>query len=251
MERDEVAEAVGKIKWFHSIDLGNGLVTPGYDSSPEKLKGLGIPEDLAGKTVLDIGAFDGFFSFEAERRGAARVLATDSFAWGTGDVWGDKNHPGSRDGFNLARKVLGSKVEDQLIDVLDLSPEKVGTFDVVMMLGVLYHMRHPMLCLERAASVTGDQLIMETHMDFVNIRRPALAFFPGTELNKDPTNWFAPNAPAVIGMLKAVGFKRVKVHTPAPSVFYRFARAIHHRFKRGEPFFPALRQCRMVFHAWK
>ena len=66
----------------------------------------------------------------------------------------------------------GAKVEDLVIDVMDLSPEKVGTFDVVMMLGVLYHMRHPMLCLELAYSVTGDQLIMETHVDFVNIRRP-------------------------------------------------------------------------------
>ena len=67
------------INWFHTIDLGNGVVTPGDDNSPVKLKRLAFPPDLSGKTFLDIGAWDGFFSFEAERRGAARVLATDSY----------------------------------------------------------------------------------------------------------------------------------------------------------------------------
>ena len=79
-------------------------------------------------TVLDIGSWDGFFAFEAERRGASRVLATDSFCW-NGDGWGTK------DG-SIARKVFNSKVEDLEIDVLELSPEKVGTFDLVLCLGV-------------------------------------------------------------------------------------------------------------------
>jgi tRNA (mo5U34)-methyltransferase len=223
--------------------LGNGIVTPGYDRSLEKLKKLGFPEDFSGKTVLDVGAWDGFFSFEAERRGATRVLATDSFAWGI--------EKGSKEGFNLARKVLDSKVEDMGLDVLNLSPEKIGTFDVVFMLGVLYHMRHPMLALERVSSVTGDHLILETLSDLVNIRRPAMAFYPGTELNKDKSNWVGPNPAAVVGMLKAVGFKTVKLQSAVPSIFYRLARAIHHRVKHQDPLFPAIRQCRMVYHAWK
>lgn len=137
MNIDDLKTEVLKIKWFHRIDLGNGIITPGVDESPAKLKKLGLPEDLHGKTVLDIGAWDGFFSFETERRGAKRVLATDYFCWG-GEGCGTKA------GFELARKALNSNVEDMEIDVLELSPEKVGQFDLVLCLGVLYHMKHPL-----------------------------------------------------------------------------------------------------------
>jgi len=78
---------------------------------------LALPEDLSGMSVLDIGSWDGFFAFEAERRGASRVLATDSFCW-SGEGWGNK------DGFNLVRNVLNSKVEDLDIDIMELSPER-------------------------------------------------------------------------------------------------------------------------------
>ena len=74
---------------------------------------------------------------------------------------------GTKAGFELARKALDSKVEDLSIDVLDLSPERIGKFDLVLILGVLYHMRHPLLALERVASVTKDQLVLETHVDFL------------------------------------------------------------------------------------
>ena len=133
----EIKARVAEIRWHHSIDLGHGLVTPGQDNSARKLKRLRLPESLAGKTVLDVGAWDGFFSFEAERRGALRVLATDSYSWNGSHDWGDKR------GFNLARQVLGSKVEDRDIDVLALSPDRVGTFDVVLFLGVLYQHAAP------------------------------------------------------------------------------------------------------------
>ena len=195
---------VEKIKWWHPIDLGHGIVTPGIDVTPHRLPEIQMPADLTGKTVLDIGAWDGFFSFEAERRGAARVLATDSFCWGGGG-WGTK------DGFDLARRARRSKVEDKWIQVLDLSPETVGVFDVVLCLGILYHMKHPLLALERIASVTRQQLIMQTQVDMVAIKRPAIAFYPGTELNGDPTNWVGPNPAAVMAMLELVGFRRVEI----------------------------------------
>lgn len=80
------------------------------------------------------------------------------------------------------------------MDVYDLSPEKVGVFDVVLFLGVLYHLSHPLLGLERVASVTGDLLIPETHVDLLDHRRPAMAFYPGGKLGGDVTNWWGPTA---------------------------------------------------------
>ncbi len=68
-------------RWYHTLDLGNGIVTAGVDNSSERLTRLQLPASLAGKSVLDIGAWDGFFSFEAERRGAARVVASDAYSW--------------------------------------------------------------------------------------------------------------------------------------------------------------------------
>src|SRR5262245_51325353 len=138
-------EQVAALNWWHKIDLGHGIVTPGPDPTPARLPELQIPHDLTGLSVLDIGAWDGFFSFEAERRGARRVLATDSFCWGQGG-WGTKA------AFELARRALGSRVEDLDIDPLDLSPDRLGTFDLVLFIGVLYHMRHPLLALERVFS---------------------------------------------------------------------------------------------------
>jgi tRNA (mo5U34)-methyltransferase len=195
---------IDRIKWWHPIDLGGGIVTPGIDVTPARLAEIEMPEDLSGLTVLDIGAWDGFFSFEAERRGAERVLAVDSFCW-DGGGWGTKR------GFELARRALGSRVEDKWIEVLDLSPDTVGVFDVVLFLGILYHMKHPLLALERVASVTRRQLIMQTQVDMLALDRPAIAFYPGTELNGDPTNWCAPNPPALRAMLETVGFRKVEI----------------------------------------
>ena len=191
------------ISWFHRIDLGQGIVTPGLDNTPDKEAQLKLPS-LRGKTVLDIGAWDGYFSFAAERLGASRVLATDSFVW-SGATWASKA------GFDLAHEALGSKVEEKQIDVMDLSPDAVGTFDVVFFLGVLYHLRHPLLALERVASVTGELLVLETVVDMTFTRRPAAAFYPTDELEGDESNWWGPNAPAVVGMLKAVGFSQVDI----------------------------------------
>lgn len=209
MTKTELTEQVNKIKWWHQIDLGNGVTTPGLDSTIERLKYLGLPADLSGKSVLDIGAWDGAFSFEAERRGASRVLAMDEFIW-AGKGWA------SKEGFEFARRALNSKVEDILLDVYDLGPEKVGKFDLVLFSGVLYHLKHPFLAIERVASVCSNQLILNTHVDLVNLRRPAIAFYPGTEFNNDPTNWCGPNVPALEAMLRTVGFTKVELFASSP-----------------------------------
>ena len=242
MSRADLQSRVDAVRWYHTIDLGGGVVTPGVDDSPVRLARVQLPPSLEGKTVLDIGAWDGFFSFECERRGAARVVAADHFSWhGTG--WGTKA------GFTLAREALGSHVEDIDIDVMDLTPERVGTFDVVLFLGVLYHLRHPFLALERVASVAREYLIVETVVDLVGFRRPAMAFYPGRELNKDPTNWWGPNLPAVKGMLESLGFREVIVPTRLPNAAYRAARALYHRIRGKNTLAEAFRQDRAVFHA--
>lgn len=95
MNKQELQAKADSVRWYHTIDLGHGLVTEGVDNSPERLARLRLPNDLSGRSVLDIGAWDDFFSFEAERRHASRVVATDHYAWhGTG--WGtDKARRGS------------------------------------------------------------------------------------------------------------------------------------------------------------
>ncbi len=244
MPDDQLRARAESLRWYHTIDLGGGVVTKGIDDSAARLERLQLPASLAGMTVLDVGAWDGYFSFEAERRGAARVLATDSYSW-RGDGWGTKA------GFELARATLGSRVEDAEIDVMDLSPDRVGRFDVVLFLGVLYHLRHPLLALERLASVTTQLLILETVVDMIGAGLPAAAFYPGRELNHDPTNWWAPNAEALVGMLESAGFSRAEVVTPLPRAPYRAARAVFHWMRRKNALRPAFRQDRAVAHAHK
>ena len=243
MTPDELRAAVAEIQWFHTMNLGHGIVTPGRSNNLRRLARLGMPERLDELTVLDIGAWDGFFSFEAERRGALRVLATDSFCW-SGPGWGTKA------GFDLARTALQSRVEDREIDVLDLSPETVGVFDLVLFLGVLYHVKHPLLALERVYSVTGKHLILETHVDLVHVRRPACAFYPADELDRDATNWFGPNPQAVIAMLRTAGFRRVEV-VSSHAFPQRLVRALQWAWQGRGGLRRTLDQDRMVVHAWR
>lgn len=239
---EELKQLVPRIHWFHQIDLGHGIITPGVSPTPELLQRIGMPEDLSGMTVLDVGAWDGFYSFEAERRGARRVLATDSFCWCSADpierwriyrevvshgssAWSQGGW-GGRFPFEVARRALKSRVQDRAIDVLELAPERIGQFDMVLFLGVLYHMRHPLLALERVFSVTRQQLILESYVDLLDCERPATAFYPGGEVHKDPSNWFGPNPQMIAAMLKEVGFRKVQLHW-GPT------------------------ETRVVFHAWR
>lgn len=231
LNADELRRMVAGILWRHTMDLGHGIVTPGGSANRKTLRRLGLPQRLDGLSVLDVGASDGFFSFEAERRGAQRVLAIDTFcSWST------------REGFDVARRALRSRVEDKQIDVFELSPDTTGVFDLVLFLGVLYHLRHPLLALERVFSVTGSHLILETHVDLLHCRRPVVAFRP----------WgCAPNTAAVIAMLRDVGFRRVAIVSqnllPA-----RVARAVK-KVVIGRPgaFLKTIDQGRLIMHAWR
>jgi tRNA (mo5U34)-methyltransferase len=191
--------------WFHQIDFGHGIVTRGVDRSSEKLDHLHFPESLVGKTVLDVGALDGFFSFEAERRGADRVLATDLLYWSQPEA----GPMTDGQGFDIARWGLQSKVEKQIIAVEDISPATVGTFDVVLFLGVLYHAQDPLRYLQNVASVCSDTLIVETHVDGLEYDRPVMVFYVGDTLNGDASNFWGPNPLCVTDMLREVGFSHI------------------------------------------
>lgn len=207
MTTEEIQAEVAKRHWFHSIDLGNGIVTPGHGRA-HYWQDYQLPERLDGKTVLDIGAWDGFFSFEAEKRGAARVVAMD--------VWDRPENVGSlgsgRDNLDFVKQVLGSKIEPLNCDIYQIgipgSPI-IGQFDVVLFLQVLYHLQHPMLGLTNLRLLTAPEGVayLETWIDAEWVQEPAMIFYPDSELANDPTNWWGPNIKCVEAMAKAAGFK--------------------------------------------
>jgi tRNA (mo5U34)-methyltransferase len=231
---EELATRVGEIDWYHTIDLPGGIRTPGVNRTDFALKNLHLPS-LVGKTVLDIGAWDGFYSFEATRRGARRVVAVDSFVW-TGR-WG-------QNGFNLARQALGLEgvVEDRTIDVMELSPATVGTFDVVLFLGVLYHLPDPVGALRAVASVSDDLLLLETETSLNVLPFAAARLWPGRELSSDDTNWWSLNRRALEGLLRQLGFTSTRVVYRTP-LWRRVARAVRARSVTD------LRSARIVIHA--
>jgi tRNA (mo5U34)-methyltransferase len=197
--------------WYHQIEVAPGVVTPGVNDSQMILDALQLPESLEGVRVLDIGARDGFFSFECERRGAAEVVAIDYLT-------------PEETGFPIARELVGSEVELRQANVYDLNPEEFGTFDLVLFLGVLYHLRDPMLALDAISDVATGKLILETQAiddallvapgefkRLVDISPelesiPLMQFYPGDSLNNDPTNVWAPNQAALRAMLGESGF---------------------------------------------
>jgi tRNA (mo5U34)-methyltransferase len=241
--------------WWHSIDLGHGVVTPGHKPPAvlaAELGALALP-DLTGKTVLDIGGWDGFFAFEAERRGAARVAVVDHYMWAMDspgqqaywrrcmeegvtprpyhetEFWHPDTLPGKR-GFELARAARGSAVEDITADFMDCDLDALGPWDVVLYLGVLYHMEDPMRALRRVAAVTRELAVVETEA----IAIPAFdhealwRFFPGAELNGDISNWWAPNLSALGGALTAAGFAEARAVQGPPADLLAGGDGPHH-----------------------
>jgi len=245
-ERRALREKVAAVPyWCHSIDLGSGVTTPGI-KTPEhhakELAALRLP-DLRGKTVLDIGAWDGFYSFAAEERGAACVVACDHFVWALDrdaknrykadckrqrqpaqgfdrvpSLWRYEDLPGKR-GFDLAHAARQSRVEPLVADYMAMSVDAVGRFDVVLYLGVLYHMENPLAALRRVRELTREVAIIETEAVAIGgfARTPMSEFFPPhAKLADDPTNFWAPNAPGLVGLCETAGFGRVDLLTRPP-----------------------------------
>lgn len=201
--------------WFQRIELFPGYVSPGWqDPATAKLPYFGLPERLDGMRVLDIGCAEGFFSFEAERRGAREVIGIDSF-------------PDSVRRFNLVKAARHSNANAVLMNVYDLEPKRLGTFDLVLFYGVLYHLKHPQLALERIRSICTGSLLLQTHaLDDPRFQdEPYARFYPhgmlsGTEgEHYDPTVFWLLNELCCVGMLELAGFTDVEVVSRAPHPF--------------------------------
>jgi tRNA (mo5U34)-methyltransferase len=233
--------------WWHSIALPGGIVTPGHKSAKvleAELAQLRLP-DLPGRSVLDIGAWDGWFSFAAERLGASRVVAMDYYTWSMdlprqqayyrdcldkggepepfesrSDLWRPDELPGKA-GFDLAHRLLDSQVEAAVGDFMTIDLDQLGRFDVVLFLGVLYHLRHPLLALERLAQVTapGGSAFIETEAIVVpdGFHPSMCEFYESTELAGDPTCWWSPSPAALEGMCRTAGFRHVELLNQPPS----------------------------------
>jgi tRNA (mo5U34)-methyltransferase len=218
MTLQEIRSLVASREWFHSIDLGNGIVTPG-SCTPDYLKffmqQVRFPDRFERLRVLDIGAYDGFFSFEAERRGAAHVTAIDV-------------NPIDCRCMKIAHEVLESRVEYHHMSVYNLDPGVIGTFDVVFFFGVYYHLRYPLLALDQIWNVVrpGGYVLVETHVidkqfvladgsttDLESIdprltEIPLYRFYRLNELNPvDYSNWFGGNIEAIRQGLLSAGFE--------------------------------------------
>lgn len=211
---------------FHSIQLPDGQVIKGNKSIPllERESAKIFKYGVKDRTVLDIGAWDGAFSFEAERREAKLVHATDYHCWGGPGV-------GTKKAFDYAHAALDSKVITTEIDVFDLKPDEMGTFDVVLFLGVLYHLRNPLDGLQIVYDMTKEYAVIETQCALVDDPRPLLRFYLGGELNNDKTNFFVPNLKALENMLLEVGFSRVEAVLAGAVSPEKNARAIAYAFK--------------------
>lgn len=192
--------------WWHKIKLTEDYTTPGIcdHTVATATSRFGLPEDLTGKTVRDIGSWDGMFAFEAERRGAKSVIAIDIYQACAGQIeanWNKANRP-----FQLAKEILGSKVE-YYKDTLE-SQDDSWTADIVLYYGVLYHIENPLGALKKLATITKEICLIETTYakDYAN---PVLEYRPGFE--NDPTNAFYPSLSWLKIALKQVGFSKTEL----------------------------------------
>ena len=207
--------------WFHRIELPGGVVTPGI--APLDPSFFRVPADLAGKRVLDVGAWDGYWTFEALRRGARQVTAIDDFS----DRLAQNRAADRRawDTFDFCRATLGydaDRCRRLEMSVYDVTEDRLGRFDVVFLFGVLYDLRHPLLALDRLAAVCDGAICIETGIaDFYSPYRGGygrgfadgdmvMEFYPGREYGNNPANWWAPTLHCLTGLVHAAGFRNIQ-----------------------------------------
>ena len=207
--------------WYHKIDLPFGITTPGW--APINKDMYGIPSDLSGKRVLDIGSWDGFWSFEALRRGAREVVAIDDFSDYLGKL--ENKDRSAWDTFDLCRSALGyspDKCKRHELTVYELKEEEVGIFDIVFFFGTLYHLRYPLLALDKISAICKESIFVESAIldDFSPYRgginkgypgsQRVMEFYPDKQYGDNETNWWVPTLVCLMALLYTAGFKNVK-----------------------------------------
>jgi tRNA (mo5U34)-methyltransferase len=217
---EEIQKRVSELgEWFHNIDLGGVKTAPhhflgDYPAYKWRMIESSIPADLTGKSVLDIGCNGGYFSIQMKRRGADRVLAIDS-------------DPGYLEQARFAAHVTGVDIEFRLLDVYQVAALR-ERFDVVLFMGVLYHLRHPLLALDLLNEhVVKDTLIFQSLLRGSSEVAPVEKNYPFSQTevfhqpgyplmhfvehsySDDPTNWWIPNRACVEAMLRSSGFRIV------------------------------------------
>jgi tRNA (mo5U34)-methyltransferase len=215
-----LAERAAALSWYHSIELGAGVVTPGFFDTRPTVGKVPLPARLDGKRCLDVGTWDGFWAFELERRGAASVTAIDiedpsRWDWPPHTLVGSaradrlrylQEFKSGAASFALAKEALDSSVERIDCSVYDLDPEVHGTFDFVFLGSLLLHLRDPVRALEKVRSVcTGEAVIAETIELLPSLARPRT---PTARLEGlDQSWWWQPNAAAFRRMVRSAGFE--------------------------------------------
>jgi tRNA (mo5U34)-methyltransferase len=208
-------QAFEGVHWHQRWEIFKGFSTPGRNQISFHCGKARLPIDLKGKRVLDIGAWNGCFSFECERRGASEVVA---YSLENPDVAG----------FTRLKELLCSRVKYVQGSVYSLAPEVVGEFDLILFFGVLYHLRYPLLAIDRIRSVSRGDVLIETHTltSWHLLRSPLwmlgvllnlAALFRSTPLwrqykefelhPEDQSNWFGPNIAAVTEAFESAGFR--------------------------------------------
>ncbi len=207
--------------WYHKIALPGGIVTPGW--APIDASAYRIPERLDGKRVLDVGAWDGYWSFEALKRGAKEVVAVDDFS----DFLGSLENADRKawETFDLCKEALGhgdDVCKRYDMSVYDVTEEKLGRFDVVFFFGTLYHLRHPLLAMDRLAAICDEAIFIESAVcdDYSPYHggfghgypgtQMVMEFYPNQEYGSNDTNWWAPTTTLLAQMVHAAGFETVE-----------------------------------------
>lgn len=198
---EEQRRKVAAVKWFHRIQLGE-VETPGRNNKVHQdWVSAHLPASMADRSVLDIGAWDGYYSFLAESRGAARVLAID-------EIQNPAAHLGGTEGFEVAKEILRSKVEYRVMSAKDLD-QVTDTFDIILFLGVYYHVKDPMdiLVKIRRRLRPGGLVFLEGM--YIPGSRPLLRFFEGDEV--EPTTFCGATLSGFVRMGRFAGYSSVRL----------------------------------------
>ncbi len=203
---------VERYPWYHTLDLGHGIITDGMFDHRPALGSYPIPADLSGLRCLDVATMDGFWAFEMERRGAASVTAIDlerpeQLDWPASlRADHDKSLDESKaERFALAKRAIGSDVKRVVMSAYDLTPE-LGMFDFVFCGDLLLHLKDPITPVERIRSVcSGSAVIVNVIKRFRLYEKRAVAELDGI----DAFEWWTTNLEGLVRIVRAAGFARV------------------------------------------